>query len=48
LYKTPLNRLNLRPNVIKAVRPENVQALCRDMLVKGPVQIVLYPEEWGN
>jgi zinc protease len=44
LYNTPLGRLNSRPDVISAVRPENVQALCRQMLVSAPVQVVLYPE----
>ena len=46
LYNTPLGRLNRRPNVIRAVRPEDVQALCREMLVSGPVQVILYPQEW--
>ncbi|MDR0301874.1 MAG: insulinase family protein [Treponema sp.] len=44
LYNTPLNRLNTRPAAIRAVRPENVQSLCRDMTASGPVQVVLYPE----
>jgi zinc protease len=48
LYDTPLNRLNMRPDVIKAVRPENIQALCREITAAGPVQVVLYPEEMGN
>ncbi|MDR0441819.1 MAG: insulinase family protein [Treponema sp.] len=48
LYNTPLSRLNARPDVIKAVRPENVQELCRDMIVSGPVQAVLYPESAGR
>jgi zinc protease len=46
LYNTPLSRLNTRPDVIKAVTVQNVQALCRDMLVSGPVQVVLFPEGW--
>jgi zinc protease len=46
LYSTPLSRLTNRPNVIRAVSLEEVQALCRDMLVNGPVQVVLYPENW--
>ena len=46
LYNTPLARLNLRPNVIRAVRPGDVQTLCREMLVSGPVQVILYPEGW--
>jgi len=43
LYNTPLNRLNARPAAIRAVRPENVQSLCRDMTSSGPVQVILYP-----
>ena len=46
LYNTPLGRLNLRPGIIRAVSPEDVQAVCREMLVSGPVQVVLYPEGW--
>ncbi len=44
LYDTPLSRLNLRPQAITAVQPQNVQALCREMLVSGPTQVVLFPE----
>jgi zinc protease len=43
LYNTPLSRLNSRPSSIKAVTPESVRALCREMLASGPVQVVLYP-----
>jgi zinc protease len=43
LYNTPLNRLNLRPSVIRAVRPENVQSLCKEMTSSGPIQVVMYP-----
>jgi zinc protease len=46
LYNTPLSRLNTRPDVIKAVRPQAVQSLCRDILVSQPVQVVLFPEGW--
>jgi len=46
LFNTPLSRLNRRPDVIKAVRMEEVQALCREMLVLGPAQVVLFPEGW--
>jgi len=46
LYNTPLNRLNRRPDAIRAVRPEDVRALCRDMLVSGPVQLVMFPQSW--
>ena len=48
LYNTPLGRLNRRPGAIKAVRPEDVRSLCRDMLVSGPVQVVLFPQDWEN
>jgi zinc protease len=46
LYNEPFARLNLRTGVIRALSPEYVQALCRDMLVSGPVQVVMYPENW--
>jgi zinc protease len=46
LYNTPLSRLTNRPNVIRSVTPVEVQTLCRDMLVNGAVQVVLYPENW--
>jgi len=44
LHNTPLSRLNTRANVIKAITPQNVQALCREILASGPVQVVLLPE----
>jgi zinc protease len=44
LYNTPLNRLNLRPNAIRAVTPLDVQNLCRQILVNGAVEVVLFPE----
>jgi len=46
LYNTPLSRLNSRPAIIKSIRSQDVQSLCRQMLDTGPVQIVLYPEDW--
>jgi len=45
LYNTPLSRLNSRPDVIKAVTIQNVQALCKETLTAGPVQVVLFPEK---
>jgi len=45
LYNTPLSRLNSRPDVIKAVTIQSVQALCKEILVSGPVQVVLFPEK---
>jgi len=45
LYSTPLSRLNSRPDVIKSVTAQNVQALCKEMLANGPVQVVLLPEK---
>jgi len=44
LYNTPLSRLNTRPEAIKAVTVQNVQAFCKEILVSGPVQVVLFPE----
>ena len=46
LFNTPLNRLNQRPNAIRAVTPRDMQALCREMLANGPLELVLLPE--GN
>jgi zinc protease len=45
LYSTPLNRLNLRPDAIRAVTPADVQALCRVMTASSPVQLVLLPAD---
>jgi zinc protease len=44
LYNTPLSRLNDIPAIIRAVNPENMQALCREMIASGPIQLVLYPD----
>jgi zinc protease len=44
LYNTPLNRLNRRPDAIRAVRPEDVRSLCRDILVSGPILLVMFPQ----
>ena len=44
LYSTPLNRLNQRPNAIRAVTAQDVQELCRQMLANGPFELVLMPE----
>ena len=46
LYNTPLNRLNLRPDVVRSVTPAEVQALCRQMLSVAPLQVVLFPDGW--
>jgi zinc protease len=46
LYDTPLSRLNQRPDVIRSVTTDEVQALCRDILVNGPVKVIMYPESW--
>jgi len=47
LYDTPLNRLDTRPASIRSVTAEAMQALCREMLVNNPVQMILYPEGWN-
>jgi len=44
LYNTPLNRLNLRPETIREVTAQEVQALCRQMLVNRQIEVVLFPE----
>ncbi|MCL2215081.1 MAG: insulinase family protein [Treponema sp.] len=46
LYDTPLNRLNRRPDAIRAVTAADVQTLCAAMTASGSVQLVLYPEGW--
>jgi zinc protease len=45
LYNTPLSRLDTRPNAIKAVTAQNVQALCKEILANASVQVVLFPEK---
>lgn len=47
-FNTPLNRLNLRPEAIRAVTPQDVQELCRSILRSEPVQVILFPEGWEN
>ncbi|MCL2763747.1 MAG: insulinase family protein [Treponema sp.] len=44
LYSTALNRLNLRPDVIRSVTAQNVQALSRQILSIEPIEIVLFPD----
>jgi len=48
LYSTPLSRLNRRPGVIRDVTPGDLQALCSEILISGPVQVILYPESWEH
>jgi len=45
LYNTPLNRLDMRPNAIRAVTVQDVQAFCREITANNPVEIVLFPEK---
>jgi zinc protease len=46
LFEVPLTRLNNRPEVIRSIRPSDIQALCRELLRTGPAQVILYPEAW--
>jgi zinc protease len=46
IYESPLNRLNKRPALYDTVSPEAMQAICRRLLEKGPIRIILYPEEY--
>jgi zinc protease len=46
LYNAPLGRLLSRPGIIRAIRPAQVQAMCRELLSNGPAQVILYPEGW--
>jgi zinc protease len=44
LLNTPLSRLDKRPGLYEKVKPEEIQEICRRLLPKGPVKIVLLPE----
>ncbi|MCL2411021.1 MAG: insulinase family protein [Treponema sp.] len=44
LFNTPLNRLHLRPEAVRAVTPQDVQNLLRQIITNGPVELVLFPE----
>jgi len=44
LYNTPLSRLNQRPAALRAVSAQDMQNLCREILVSKPVEVVMYPE----
>jgi zinc protease len=48
LFRAPLNRLNRRPDIIRAVKPADIQAMCRELLQFGPAQVILYPEGWKD
>ncbi|MDR2951766.1 MAG: insulinase family protein [Treponema sp.] len=48
LYNTPLARLNRRADAIRNARPEDMQALCRDIVSTGPALIIMYPEDMEN
>jgi zinc protease len=42
----PLSQLNKRPGLYGAITPAEIQDICRRLLPRGPVQIILYPEGW--
>ncbi|MDR0450077.1 MAG: insulinase family protein [Treponema sp.] len=44
ILDSPLSRLNKRLELYGKVKPEDIQELCRRLLPKGPVKVVLYPE----
>ncbi|MDR0998294.1 MAG: insulinase family protein [Treponema sp.] len=44
LLDTPLSRLNKRPDLYGKVKPEEIQEICRRLLPRGPVKVVLLPE----
>jgi zinc protease len=44
ILDTPLSRLNKRPDLYEKVRPEEIQEICRRLLSRGPVRVVLFPE----
>ncbi|MCL2265869.1 MAG: insulinase family protein [Treponema sp.] len=45
LYNTPLDRLNQRPNTIRAVTEDDVQSLCKEITRNGAMQVVQFPEK---
>jgi zinc protease len=48
LLDQPLARLNRRPAYIDAVKPQDLQRLCRRALTDGPALVILYPEGWSD
>ncbi|MDR1904444.1 MAG: insulinase family protein [Treponema sp.] len=48
LFTVPLSRLNRRPEIIRAVRPADIQTMCSELLQFGPAQVILYPEGWKD
>ncbi|MDR0730485.1 MAG: insulinase family protein [Treponema sp.] len=45
LLRTPLSRLDKRPELYGQVRPEDIQRLCRQFISRGPARVLLYPED---
>ena len=45
LYNTPLSRLNLRPNAIRAVTAKDMQDFCRQVHASGAIELMLLPEK---
>jgi zinc protease len=44
IFNQPLNTLDKRPDLYAAVKPEDIQNICRQLLPRGPAQVILYPE----
>jgi zinc protease len=44
LLDTPLSRLNKRPDLYGKVKPEEIREICRRLLPRGPVKVILLPE----
>jgi len=43
-YDTPLNRLHLRPDIIRNVSAEDIKSLCREIINSGSVEFIMFPE----
>ncbi|MDR2177910.1 MAG: insulinase family protein [Treponema sp.] len=46
LLRSPLSRLDKRPELYEQVQPEDIQRLCRLFIPRGPARVLLYPEGW--
>ncbi|MDR2135798.1 MAG: insulinase family protein [Treponema sp.] len=47
LLRSPLSRLDSRPELYSRVQPEDIQRLCRLLISRGPARVLLYPEGWN-
>jgi zinc protease len=47
IYRSPLSRLDKRPDLYHGVTAESIQYIAALFLEGGPVQLILYPEGWN-